>query len=63
MAAVQPPDRHLLRRAHLKAEFALAEWLVRGVDRDIPSMVDTARRMLDTLARAVRDQLRRHVHA
>ena len=54
VAAVQPPDRHLLRRAHLKAEFALAEWLVRGVDRDIPSMVDNARRMLDTLARDVR---------
>ncbi len=54
VAAVQPPDRHLLRRAHLKAEFALAEWLVRGVDRNIPSMVDNAQRMLDTLARDVR---------
>ncbi|MDO4918890.1 macrolide 2'-phosphotransferase [Kocuria sp.] len=54
LAAVQAPDRHLLRRAHLKAEFALAEWLVRGVDRGIPSMVDNAERMLTTLAQDVR---------
>lgn len=54
VSAVQPPDRHLLRRAHLKAEFALAEWLVRGVDRGIPSMVDNAGRMLATLAQDVR---------
>ncbi len=54
VSAVQPPDRHLLRRAHLKAEFALAEWLVRGVDRGIPSMVDNAERMLATLAQDVR---------
>lgn len=54
VAAVQPPDRHLLRRAHLKAEFALAEWLVRGVDRGITSMVDNAQRMLTTLAADVR---------
>lgn len=50
VAAVQPPDRHLLRRAHLTAEFALAEWLVRGVDRGVESMVKDAERMLNTLA-------------
>ena len=49
VAAVQPPDRHLLRRSHLIAEFALAEWLVRGVDRGIESMVKDAERMLNTL--------------
>ena len=49
VAAVQPPDRHLLRRAHLAAEFALAEWLVRGVDRGVESMVKDAERMLNIL--------------
>ena len=49
VTAVQPPDRHLLRRAHLTAEFALAEWLVRGVDRGVESMVKDAERMLNTL--------------
>ncbi|WP_308495833.1 macrolide 2'-phosphotransferase [Kocuria sp. cx-455] len=50
VAAVQPPDRHLLRRAHLSAEFALAEWLVRGVDRGVETMIKDAERMLNTLA-------------
>lgn len=52
-AAVQPPDRNLLRRAHLCAEFALAEWLVRGVDRGDEATVRDAERMLDTLGRDV----------
>ncbi|WP_427018702.1 phosphotransferase [Pseudarthrobacter sp. P1] len=43
------PDRHLLRRAALSAEFALAQWLVKGVATDNPSMVAEAEGMLRAL--------------
>ncbi|WP_394939068.1 macrolide 2'-phosphotransferase [Psychromicrobium sp. YIM B11713] len=43
------PDRHLNRRAALSAEFALAQWLVRGVSAGDQQMVDEAEQMLHTL--------------
>lgn len=42
-------DRHLLRRAALSAEFALAQWLVRGVAAADASMIAEAEDMLHTL--------------
>ncbi|MBQ1445263.1 MAG: phosphotransferase [Renibacterium sp.] len=42
-------DRHLLRRAALSAEFALAQWLVRGVAAGDPAMIAEAEDMLHTL--------------
>ena len=47
------PDPHLLRRAHLEAEFALARWLVRGVSRDLPELVADAESMLRILEKDV----------
>lgn len=43
------PDRHLLRRAALSAEFALAQWLVRGVAAGDAVMIAEAEDMLHTL--------------
>lgn len=48
-ASLHEPDPHLLRRAHLEAEFSLARCLVRGVSRERTDMIDNARRMLDIL--------------
>ncbi|MCY0903499.1 macrolide 2'-phosphotransferase [Arthrobacter sp. H14-L1] len=42
-------DRHLLRRAALSAEFALAQWLVKGVAANDQRMVAEAEDMLRTL--------------
>ncbi len=42
-------DPHLSRRAALAAEFALAQWLVRGVALEDPSMIREAEDMLATL--------------
>ncbi|WP_434993631.1 phosphotransferase [Arthrobacter sp. Ld5] len=42
-------DPHLSRRAALAAEFALAQWLVRGVALEDPVMIDEAEDMLATL--------------
>ncbi|MBG6223761.1 aminoglycoside phosphotransferase (APT) family kinase protein [Arthrobacter sp. CAN_A2] len=42
-------DPHLSRRAALAAEFALAQWLVRGVALDDAVMIDEAEDMLATL--------------
>ncbi|MBG0739494.1 macrolide 2'-phosphotransferase [Paeniglutamicibacter antarcticus] len=42
-------DRHLLRRAALSAEFALAQWLVKGVAANDQQMVAEAEDMLRTL--------------
>ncbi|WP_298713801.1 macrolide 2'-phosphotransferase [uncultured Micrococcus sp.] len=47
-------DEHLMRRASLLAEFALAQWLVRGVDRHDADMIAEAEDMLAELADAVR---------
>lgn len=46
-------DTHLMRRAALLAEFALAQWLVRGVDRHDEQMTAEAEAMLAELAGAV----------
>lgn len=53
VAAVQSPDEYLLRRAQLRAEFALAEWLVRGVDRGNETTARDAEDMLNTLSRDI----------
>lgn len=47
------PDEHLLRRAALSAEFALAQWLVRGLAVGSPDMVAEAEGMLSTLEQDV----------
>jgi aminoglycoside phosphotransferase (APT) family kinase protein len=44
------PDNHLLRRAALSAEFALAQYLVKGIAADDHSMIAEAESMLATLA-------------
>lgn len=43
------PDQHLLRRAALSAEFALAQWLVRGVNAGDEGMIGEAEEMLREL--------------
>jgi macrolide phosphotransferase len=50
------PDAHLLERARLDAEFALAQWLMRGLDRGLDSVVADAEAML---ARLEKDLARR----
>ncbi|GAA5229790.1 macrolide 2'-phosphotransferase [Arthrobacter cryoconiti] len=45
----ESPDPHLLRRAALSAEFALAQWLVKGFATDSARMVADAESMLATL--------------
>jgi macrolide phosphotransferase len=44
------PDSHLLRRAALSAEFALAQYLVKGIATEDRDMVSEAEEMLATLA-------------
>jgi aminoglycoside phosphotransferase (APT) family kinase protein len=44
------PDAHLLRRAALSAEFALAQYLVKGIAAGDDAMVAEAEDMLETLA-------------
>lgn len=44
------PDNHLLRRAALSAEFALAQFLVKGVAAGDQSMISEAEEMLSALA-------------
>ncbi|MDP9985139.1 phosphotransferase [Arthrobacter sp. FW306-05-C] len=44
------PDQHLLRRAALSAEFALAQYLVKGLATGDPEMVSEAEGMLESLA-------------
>lgn len=44
------PDQHLLRRAALSAEFALAQYLVKGIAAGDAVMVAEAEGMLETLA-------------
>lgn len=45
----EAPDRHLIRRAALSAEFALAQWLVKGVAAGDQQMVAEAKEMLAAL--------------
>ncbi|MGX6397414.1 phosphotransferase [Rothia kristinae] len=49
------PDPHLLRRAYLHAEFALAQWLVRGTEQGDEATVSEAQAMLRTLERDLRE--------
>jgi len=44
------PDAHLLRRAALSAEFALAQYLVKGLATGDPDMIHEAESMLTVLA-------------
>lgn len=44
------PDQHLLRRAALSAEFALAQYLVKGLAAGDQAMVSEAEGMLESLA-------------
>ncbi|WP_206480908.1 phosphotransferase [Micrococcus sp. KRD128] len=52
--AADDGDAHLMRRAALLAEFALAQWLTRGLDRHDGAMVAEAEAMLAELASDVR---------
>ncbi|SJN23317.1 aminoglycoside phosphotransferase [Micrococcus lylae] len=52
--AADDGDEHLMRRAALVAEFALAQWLVRGVDRHDTAMVAEAEEMLGELEDGIR---------
>jgi aminoglycoside phosphotransferase (APT) family kinase protein len=47
------PDAHLLRRAALSAEFALAQYLVKGLSAGNQEMIDEAESMLTALAEDV----------
>ncbi|GAA1782842.1 hypothetical protein GCM10009712_32640 [Pseudarthrobacter sulfonivorans] len=49
------PDQHLLRRAALSAEFALAQYLVKGIAAGDSGMVAEAEGMLETLAADVEE--------
>ena len=49
-------DPHLIRRAALSAEFALAQWLVRGLAAENQSMVEEAEEMLATLEADILEQ-------
>ncbi len=55
-ARSEAPDPHLIRRAALSAEFALAQWLVRGVAAENPVMVAEAEEMLATLEADILEQ-------
>lgn len=50
-ARADAADPHLMRRAALAAEFALAQWLVRGVAMDNAEMIAEAEEMMATLDR------------
>ncbi|MBN6865403.1 phosphotransferase, partial [Micrococcus luteus] len=52
--AADDGDAHLMRRAALLAEFALAQWLTRGLDRHDEGMVAEAEAMLAELEGDVR---------
>ena len=49
-------DPHLIRRAALSAEFALAQWLVRGLAAENQTMVEEAEEMLATLEADILEQ-------
>ncbi len=49
------PDQHLLRRAALSAEFALAQYLVKGIAAGDSAMVAEAEGMLESLAADVEE--------
>ncbi|MFV0458825.1 MAG: phosphotransferase [Actinomycetales bacterium] len=49
------PDRHLVVRARMSGELALARWLMHGIHTDDPLIVADAVAMLDDLAKDVGD--------
>lgn len=49
VARAGAPDRHLLRRAALSAEFALAQWLIRGISTGDTEIIAEAQEMLASL--------------
>lgn len=49
-ARTDTSDEHLLRRASLAAEFALAQWMVRGIALGDDSMMDEAEEMMRSLS-------------
>jgi aminoglycoside phosphotransferase (APT) family kinase protein len=49
------PDNHLLRRAALSAEFALAQYLVKGIASEDDGMIAEAEEMLATLEHDVQE--------
>jgi aminoglycoside phosphotransferase (APT) family kinase protein len=51
----EPPDPSLRRRARLSGEFALARWLLHGVNTDDSAIVDDAVQMLADLDASVGD--------
>ena len=51
----QRPDRNLQRRANLYAEFALAQWLIRGIELDDDGMIAEGIGMLQGLERDLYD--------
>src|SRR4051794_14308053 len=51
----EPVDPHLMRRAALAAEFALAQWLVRGLAAGDEAMVSEAQDMLAELESDIRE--------
>ncbi|MFD1214089.1 macrolide 2'-phosphotransferase [Arthrobacter sp. GCM10027362] len=51
----EPVDPHLMRRAALAAEFALAQWLVRGLAAGDETMVAEAQEMLGELEADIRE--------
>ena len=55
-ARPEAPDPHLMRRAALSAEFALAQWLVRGVAAENSTMIAEAEEMLATLEADILEQ-------
>lgn len=57
------PDAHLLRRAALLAEFALAQYLVKAMAAGHQSMTAEAESMLQTLADDIDEQVRREEEA
>lgn len=55
MARRLDPDPHLLTRARMAGELAIARWLVHGVTKDDPTIVADAVQMLDDLDAGVDD--------
>jgi aminoglycoside phosphotransferase (APT) family kinase protein len=54
----EPPDAFLRRRARLSGEFALARWLLHGVNTDDQTIVDDAVQMLADLDASLDDTAR-----
>lgn len=55
MGRSEPPDPHLVSRAQLYSELAVARWLMHGVRLENPGVVADAEGMLASLARQVED--------